>query len=75
MKYSTLQYRAVFSFMRDATTKGKIAKGIYSIPVTTLKELCELYLKPVGLRMKENKPGKSAIGTISIERNDADVSE
>ena len=68
MKYSTLQYRAVFSFMRDAMSKGKIAKGVYSVNVATLKELCTLYLAPVGLRMKENKRGVA--NSISIERND-----
>jgi len=69
MKYSTLQYRAVFSFMRDATTKGKVSKGNYVISMATLKELCKIYLNPVGLRMKENKRDR---GTISIERNDVD---
>ena len=64
MKYSTLQYRAVFSFMRDATSKGKITKGNYVVSMTVLKELCKVYLNPVGLRMKENKREK---GTISIE--------
>ena len=73
MKYSTLQYRAVFSFMRDATTKGKIAKGVYAIPMATLQDLCKTYLEPVGLRMRENKKG--AKDTISIERNDIDASE
>ena len=71
MKYSTLQYRAVFSFMRDATTKGKVAKGVYTIPMATLQDLCKIYLEPVGLRMKENKKG--AKDTISIERNDLDA--
>ena len=71
MKYSTLQYRAVFSFMRDATTKGKITKGVYSISMPALQELCNTYLEPVGLRMKENKKGSA--NTISIERNDLDV--
>ena len=72
MKYSTLQYRAVFSFMRDATTKGKVTKGVYAIPMTTLQDLCKTYLEPVGLRMRENKKGVK--DTISIERNDLDVS-
>ena len=67
MKYSTLQYRAVFSFMRDATTKGKVSKGAYAISMTTLQDLCKTYLEPVGLRMRENKKG--AKDTISIERN------
>ena len=71
MKYSTLQYRAVFSFMRDATTKGKVAKGVYAIPMATLQDLCKTYLEPVGLRMKENKKGVK--DTISIERNDLDA--
>ena len=71
MKYSTLQYRAVFSFMRDATTKGKITKGVYCINMSTLQELCKTYLEPVGLRMKENKKGSK--DTISIERNDLDA--
>lgn len=71
MKYSTLQYRAVFSFMRDATTKGKVTKGVYAIPMTTLQDLCKTYLEPVGLRMRENKKGVK--DTISIERNDLDV--
>ena len=71
MKYSTLQYRAVFSFMRDATTKGKVRKGVYAIPMATLQDLCKTYLEPVGLRMRENKKG--AKDTISIERNDLDV--
>ena len=71
MKYSTLQYRAVFSFMRDATTKGKVAKGVYAIPMATLQDLCKTYLEPVGLRMRENKKGVK--DTISIERNDLDV--
>ena len=71
MKYSTLQYRAVFSFMRDATTKGKVTNGVYAIPMATLQDLCKIYLEPVGLRMKENKKG--AKDTISIERNDLDA--
>jgi len=71
VKYSTLQYRAVFSFMRDATTKGKVTKGVYAIPMTTLQDLCKTYLEPVGLRMRENKKGVK--DTISIERNDLDV--
>jgi hypothetical protein len=55
--------------MRDATTKGKIAKGNYVVSMAVLKELCKIYLNPVGLRMKENKRDK---GTISIERNDVE---
>jgi hypothetical protein len=73
VKYSALQYRAVFSFTRDASTKGKIAKGVYAIPMATLQDLCKTYLEPVGLRMRENKKG--AKDTISIERNDIDASE
>lgn len=70
MKYSTLQYRAVFSFMRDAMAKGKVVKGNYVVSMDVLKSLCKLYLSPVGLRMKENKRDK---GTISIERNDVNA--
>jgi hypothetical protein len=55
--------------MRDATSKGKIIKGNYVVGMTVLRELCKLYLNPVGLRMKENKREK---GTISIERNDVE---
>jgi hypothetical protein len=69
MKYSTLQYRAVFSFTRDAMAKGKISKGVFAVSADALKELCKTYLTPVGLRMKESKRDK---GTISIERNDVD---
>ena len=71
MKYSTLQYRAVFSFVRDATLRGRMTKGNYVINMDVLRELCTLYLTPVGLRMKENKHDKGT--TISIERNDADA--
>ncbi len=71
MKYSTLQYRAVFSFMRDAASKGKIGKGVFSVSLDTLQDLCRLYLEPVGLRIKEGKGTKG--NTISIERNSADV--
>lgn len=67
MKYSTLQYRAVFSFTRDAMSKGRVSKGVFMVDTTALQDLCKLYLTPVGLRMKESKHGKS---TVSIERND-----
>jgi len=70
VKYSTLQYRAVFSFMRDATTKGTVVNGSFCVPMTALIELCKVYLEPVGLRMKESK--RSKINTVSIERNDCD---
>jgi len=72
MKYSTLQYRAVFSFTRDVMARGKTVKGNFTVGVPVLKDLCKLYLTPVGLRMKESKREK---GTISIERNDVDASE
>jgi hypothetical protein len=70
MKYSTLQYRAVFSLTRDAMSKGKIAKEQFCIPIEVLRDLCKTYLAPVGLRLKE---GKSMKGTVSIERNDVDA--
>jgi hypothetical protein len=70
VKYSTLQYRAVFSFMRDATTRGAVINGNFCVPMVALTELCKVYLEPVGLRMKESKRNKA--NTVSIERNDYD---
>ena len=70
MKYSTLQYRAVFSFTRDAMLRGKTVKGKFVVSTGALKDLCKLYLEPVGLRMKELKTSTSV--TVSIERNGAD---
>lgn len=68
MKYSTLQYRAVFSFMREASSRGRVVKGSFTVPMETLTSLCKVYLEPAGLRMKESKSVKTT--TVSIERND-----
>lgn len=70
MKYSSLQYRAVFSFARDSMALGKLRKDVFYIKTDSLKSLCEKYLQPVGLRMIEHKSAKST--TISIERNPAE---
>lgn len=70
MKYSMLQYRATFSFLRDAAGRGTVVKGNFCVPMIVLTDLCKLYLEPVGLRIKENKRGK--VSTVSIERNNYD---